>query len=192
MPARVIAGSVWIVVPLSIGYGTEVVIGGGGPNLFGVGDGGGIVAVGVGGGIVAVGVGGGMVAVGVGGGIVAVGVGFGGGAVAVGVGNVTAAVLRSTTSSDCGSVNVTRVPRPKMTRFVSIRSPFDFCRSWVLCACAMRPSLPRGRNPWTRSEVLSSRSKSKSTGSESRVAFGLTIIICPAFKRTDSPRTPLR
>ena len=109
-----------MVVPLSIGYGTEVTIGGGVPNLSGVGFGVGVaVAVGVG-------LGGGMVGV-----AVAVGVGTGGGAVgvAVGVGNVLAATARSITSADWGSVKVTRVPRPKMTRFVSISSPVAFCYS---------------------------------------------------------------
>src|SRR6186713_666672 len=102
------------------------------PNLLGDG-----AIVGV---AVAVGVGsGGGVAV-----AVAVGVGTGGAvavAVGVGVGNVTAAVLRSMTSLDCGSVNITSVPRPKITRFVSINSPAAFCSNCVRPTSAMSGSL---------------------------------------------------
>src|SRR6476620_4601731 len=104
------------------------------PNLLGVGA---IVGLAVG---VAVGE-----AVGV-----AVGVGIGvavGVAVGVGVGRVTAAVLRSITSRDCGSVRVTSVPRPKITRFVSINSPAAFCSNCVCRTSAMSGSLGKGRKP---------------------------------------------
>src|SRR5437868_10203640 len=176
-----------MVVPLSIGYGIEVIMGGGVPNLLGVGLGVGlIVALAVG---VAVGLGGAGVGVGVGGSGVAVGVGLG---ATVGVGKVTAAVLRSITSDEWGSVSVTRVPRPKMTRLVSINSPAAFNSSCSCWTSARSGKLGSGRKPWMKSDVCKSRSKSKSTASESRFAFGFRIIIWPAWRRRDSPRTPLR
>src|SRR6266404_9428575 len=122
-------------------------MGGGVPNLLGVGRGVG-VAVGVGA-IVGVGLGA----------MVGVGVGTGG---TVGVGKVTAAVLRSITSDDWGSVRVTRVPRPKMTRFVSINSPSAFFPNCVCWPSAMRGVLGSGRKPWMKSEVSMSRFRSKS------------------------------
>ena len=125
---------VGLAVGVADGGAVGVAVGvGGGTVGVAVGEGGGAVGVAV---AVAIGVGLGVragtvaVAVGVGrgGGVTValpVGVGTGGGET-VGVGKVTAAVWRSMTSRDCGSVNVTSVPRPKMTRFVSISSPVDF------------------------------------------------------------------
>src|SRR5204862_7402626 len=123
-----IAGSVWSAVRLSIGYGTNVTIGGGVPHLLGVGAGVGL-ALGLAVGLAV---------------CVALGVEV---AVAVGVGNVTAAVLRSITSDDCGSVMVTSVPRPKITRLVSINSPAAFLSSCACWTSAMSGPLGSGRKP---------------------------------------------
>src|SRR5437588_5870761 len=123
---------------------------------------------------------------------VAEGVGVGAGPTGTTTGNVVAATLRSITSSDCGSVNVTSVPRPKITRVVSSNSPAAFFSNCTCWASARSGSLPSGRKPWKKSEVSISRFKSTSTGSDNRVASGLIIIIWPGPIKMDSPSRPFR